>query len=78
MNEPFFVYLQTVIKDVFHNEIKIDINCIFILEHEDLYIVLVVALYCIYKFILERNSTQYDRRESSLIYVFKREITGKI
>ena len=78
LNEPFFVYLQTVIKDVFHKEIKIDINCLFILEHEDLYIVLVVALWCIYKFILERNSTQYDRRESSLIYVFKREITGKI
>ena len=48
------------------------------LENTDLDLVILIALWSIYKLILERNSFGFDKRNYSLVFLFKREVEKRI
>ena len=79
LNKQFFSYLTTIIKLTY--DVDCEISKMHLLKthkETELDMLLSIAFWCIYKYIVLRNKTGTDCRESSLKYLFEREICKRI
>ena len=78
LNKSLFTFVKYLIKKIFHTEIEINMSYLLTLENTDVDLVILIALWSIYKLILERNSFGFDKRNYSLVFLFKREVEKRI
>ena len=77
LNTDFLTHVKYVIKQCFEEETDITDKYFIKTEIHSFDLVITIALWCIYKAILERNKTGKDRRKFALKGMFAREIEKK-
>ena len=78
LNTLFFTYVRRIIQRAFGKHIEIDATFLIKSEFDDFDFVIILAFWCIYKLLLERNRTGIDRRNVGLKFLFAREIEKRI
>ena len=78
LNTLFFTYVRRIIQRAFGKHIEINATFLIKSEFDDFDFVIILAFWCIYKLLLERNRTGIDRRNVGLKFLFAREIEKRI
>ena len=78
LNTDFLTHVKNVIKQAFEEETDITDRYFIKTETHRFDLVITIALWCIYKAILDRNKTGKDRRKFALKGMFAREIEKRL
>ena len=78
LNVSFFKHVKFIIEKIFKERIDFDYKLLFKSDPDDYDLVVIIALWCVYVSILDRNKTGKDRRNINLRFFFAREIEKRM